>query len=159
MASSPSGRRARRLSWIAVAPLRMNLIDAALHRIATDLDRHGHHWALVGGFAVSARSEPRFTRDVDVAVAVPNDDTAELAVHTLVADGYGIIASIEHDEARRLATIRLSTTQDTPDEDVIVDPGRIMKVRCAGARSGPALEARRGAAPPARSRSPRRCPR
>ncbi len=29
--------------------------------------------ALVGGVAVSVRTEPRFTRDVDLAVAVPDD--------------------------------------------------------------------------------------
>ena len=33
--------------------------------------------ALVGGLAVSARAEPRFTRDVDLAVAVVSDDEAE----------------------------------------------------------------------------------
>lgn len=32
--------------------------------------------ALVGGIAVSTRVEPRFTRDLDFAVAVANDDEA-----------------------------------------------------------------------------------
>jgi hypothetical protein len=32
--------------------------------------------AMVGGLAVSARAEPRFTRDLDFAVAVANDDEA-----------------------------------------------------------------------------------
>jgi hypothetical protein len=27
-------------------------------------------WALIGGLAVSVRAEPRFTRDIDLAVAV-----------------------------------------------------------------------------------------
>jgi predicted nucleotidyltransferase len=31
----------------------------------------------VGGFAVSVRTEPRFTRDIDLVVAVPDDATAE----------------------------------------------------------------------------------
>jgi hypothetical protein len=34
------------------------------------LDDCGLGGALVGGFAVSVRTEPRFTRDVDLAVAV-----------------------------------------------------------------------------------------
>ena len=34
-------------------------------------------WALVGGLAVSARTEPRFTRDIDIVVAVEDDTRAE----------------------------------------------------------------------------------
>lgn len=34
-------------------------------------------WALVGGLAISARIEPRFTRDLDIAIAVENDARAE----------------------------------------------------------------------------------
>jgi hypothetical protein len=99
----------------------VNLVDAALRRIAADLDRDQHRWALVGGFAVSARAEPRFTRDVDVAVAVPDDDTAERIVRGLMSEGYGVVASVEHDEAGRLATIRLSSTESAPEQAVIVD--------------------------------------
>ena len=32
--------------------------------------------AIVGGIAISVRTEPRFTRDLDLAVAVANDDEA-----------------------------------------------------------------------------------
>jgi len=46
----------------------VDAIEAALRRIAVDLDARGRHWALVGGLAVSARAEPRTTRDVDVVV-------------------------------------------------------------------------------------------
>jgi hypothetical protein len=56
----------------------MNRLEAALRRAAEDLDRSGRPWALVGGFAVSARAEPRFTRDVDIAVMVDGDRAAEL---------------------------------------------------------------------------------
>jgi len=44
----------------------VNVLEAALRRVADDLDKSGRLWALVGGFAVSARVEPRFTRDVDM---------------------------------------------------------------------------------------------
>jgi hypothetical protein len=40
----------------------MNPLTAALRRASEDLNRSGLRWALVGGFAVSARAEPRFTR-------------------------------------------------------------------------------------------------
>jgi hypothetical protein len=51
----------------------MNAVEVALRAIAADLDGRKARWALIGGFAVSIRSEPRFTRDVDVAVAVSGD--------------------------------------------------------------------------------------
>jgi predicted nucleotidyltransferase len=96
----------------------MRLAEAALWRAAEDLGRRGLPWALMGGLAVSARAEPRFTRDVDVAVAVPDDRAAEEAVHGLTADGYQILASVEQDAAGRLATIRLASPVA---RDVVVD--------------------------------------
>ncbi len=96
----------------------MNLLEAALRRIASDLQRHHRRWALVGGFAVSARAEPRFTRDIDAAVMVENDADAEGLVRALVADGYELLAAIEQDETGRLATVRLSSP---PGGEVVVD--------------------------------------
>ncbi|WP_433712899.1 nucleotidyl transferase AbiEii/AbiGii toxin family protein [Nocardia sp. CA-084685] len=89
----------------------MNQLEAALRRAASDLRRHGYAWALVGGFAVSARSAPRFTHDIDVAVAVADDRGAEELVRLLIAEGYGFYASVEHDNGR-LATVRLKRAID-----------------------------------------------
>jgi predicted nucleotidyltransferase len=75
---------------------------------------------LVGGFAVSARAEPRFTRDVDIAVAVDDDAGAEALVRALLSAGYRMLASIEHDTSGRLATVRLGCPVGS-DEDVVVD--------------------------------------
>src|SRR5262245_36425381 len=72
----------------------MNLVEAALRRVESDLRQHGYRWALVGGFAVSARAEPRFTRDVDIAVMVSDDAGAEALTRSLLADHYRLIASI-----------------------------------------------------------------
>ena len=55
----------------------MNGLTRALEGIATRLQAAQRRWALVGGFAVSARAEPRTTRDIDVAVAVTDDSDAE----------------------------------------------------------------------------------
>ncbi|MGH8938524.1 MAG: nucleotidyl transferase AbiEii/AbiGii toxin family protein, partial [Actinomycetes bacterium] len=63
----------------------MNRIEAALRGIASDLDVLHIRWALVGGFAVSVRTEPRFTRDIDVAVLVDDDPGAERLVRSLIA--------------------------------------------------------------------------
>ena len=38
----------------------MTAVDSALRRIVADLELSGQRFALVGGFAVSARTEPRF---------------------------------------------------------------------------------------------------
>lgn len=85
----------------------MNWLEAALRRAADDLNRSGRRWALVGGFAVSVRVEPRFTRDVDVVVMVDGDPAAEELVRSLMLNGYVLFSSLEHDSGR-LATVRLS---------------------------------------------------
>lgn len=95
----------------------MNYVEAALRAVVVDLDRHGAAWVLVGGFAVSARAEPRFTRDIDIAVAVSDDDMAETLVRELVVDGYRVLASIEQDATARLATVRLARGR----EGVVID--------------------------------------
>lgn len=96
----------------------MNLLEAALRRVAADLEYQGRHWALIGGFAVSARAEPRFTRDIDAAVAVADDADSESLVRQLLADRYRLLASVEQDETGRLATVRLGSPLSG---DVVVD--------------------------------------
>jgi len=80
---------------------------AVLRRAADELDRLRVPWALVGGLAVSARAEPRFTRDVDLAVSVADDARAEALVADLGAAGFRILSSLEQDVVGRLATVRL----------------------------------------------------
>ena len=89
----------------------MNRLEAALRQAAADLTRYDHRWALVGGFAVSARAQPRFTSDVDVAVAVDDDARAEELVRTLLRDEYSLFGTVEHDNGR-LATVRLKRQVD-----------------------------------------------
>ena len=91
----------------------MNRLAAALARLAGDVGRHGREIALVGGLAVSARAEPRLTRDVDLAVAVARDAEAEALVQALVADGYATLALVEQEATHRLATVRLSVPGET----------------------------------------------
>jgi hypothetical protein len=58
-------------------------LEAALRQVQTDLTRARVAFALIGGLAVSARTEPRFTRDADLAVAVASDAQAEALIHDL----------------------------------------------------------------------------
>ena len=53
------------------------LVEQELRRAVADLDALRVRWALVGGLAISVRSVPRFTKDLDLAVAVVNDSEAE----------------------------------------------------------------------------------
>lgn len=81
----------------------------SLRRVANDLDAVGAAWALVGGLAVSARAEPRFTRDVDICVAVSDDTAAEQLVAVLSPRGYAVAAIVEHTHQARLSTVRLAS--------------------------------------------------
>jgi predicted nucleotidyltransferase len=82
-------------------------LQEALGRLVADLRELDFDWAVVGGLAVSARAEPRTTRDVDVAVAVDGDRQAEQVVSRLTARGYLIEAVLEHKLTGRMATVRL----------------------------------------------------
>ena len=86
----------------------MTSLEAALRRIDRDLAQARHPFALVGGLAVSARTEPRFTRDADLAVAVGSDSEAEALVLALRTGGYRIASVLEQETVGRLATVRLA---------------------------------------------------
>ena len=86
----------------------MNSLETLLRRMATVFHERGQPWALVGGLAVSVRTEPRFTRDLDLAVAVADDDAAEALVHNLHGVGFQTLATVEQEATHRLATARLA---------------------------------------------------
>jgi len=66
----------------------------------------------VGGLAVSARAEPRTTRDVDIAVAVAGDAEAESALFRLQGYGFSVVSVVEQSARGRLATARLRPSAD-----------------------------------------------
>jgi hypothetical protein len=67
---------------------------------------------LVGGFAVSVRTEPRFTRDLDLAVAVANDQEAERLIYELSQQGFQVLATVEQEMRHHLARVRLHYGQE-----------------------------------------------
>ena len=85
----------------------MTLLAKLLERIAGDLTNAGASFALVGGLAVGIRTAPRFTTDIDLAIAVSNDKEAEDVIGYLIRYGYRPVAEIDHDLPGRLATMRL----------------------------------------------------
>jgi hypothetical protein len=82
-------------------------LAATCRLILDQAQRQGVDLALVGGFAVSVRTEPRFTRDIDVVVSVSDDAEAEAFVGALIADGHELLATVEQEAVGRLATARL----------------------------------------------------
>jgi hypothetical protein len=69
---------------------------------------------------VSARAEPRTTRDVDVVVDVRDDADAEALVLDLQTGGFRVLAAVEQDNAHRLATARLVAPGGT-ERGVVID--------------------------------------
>ena len=98
----------------------MNRLQAALANIGRQLDQRGFGWALVGGLAVSVRADPRFTRDVDLAVAVEGDPQAERLIADLRSVGYEVLETVEQQETKRFATARLLPPGGGPG-GVVVD--------------------------------------
>lgn len=84
-------------------PVVLEALAAAAHALRQRKER----FALVGGLAVSIHGEVRFTRDVDLAVVVADDEAAERLVYGLRAEGFQPFASVEHGERERLSTVRL----------------------------------------------------
>lgn len=94
-------------------------LSDTLIRVATDLQALKVPWALVGGLAVSAWTEPRTTRDVDVAVAVESDEDGEAVVRSMVARGYRIVQPLDQGPQGRLWGVRLMVAGRP--EHVLVD--------------------------------------
>jgi hypothetical protein len=98
-------------------------LEAGLRRVLGDLSALGSKCAVVGGIAVGAHTIPRFTRDVDLAVAVADDRSAEALVASLMQRGYRVLAVLEHRDTKRLATARmlLPAEPDAATEAPVVD--------------------------------------
>lgn len=90
----------------------MTELESTLRRVVADLSRARAGFALVGGLAVSVRTEPRFTRDADLAVAVGTDAEAEALVQRMRAEDYRVESLVEQDAVGRLATARLTRSSD-----------------------------------------------
>lgn len=90
----------------------MTTLESRLRSVVAALDAAGVGCALVGGLAVSIRTEPRFTRDADLAVAVASDLEAEALIRHLRGAGHEVEALVEQDAVGRLATVRLGDAAD-----------------------------------------------
>jgi hypothetical protein len=92
-------------------------VESAFRTAVANLDALKLRWALIGGLAVSVRSVPRFTKDLDFAIAVANDSEAEDVVHRLRGRGYEPVEVLEQEYVERLSGVRL----ERRGSDVIMD--------------------------------------
>lgn len=70
-------------------------------------------WALIGGLAVSVYGEPRFTRDIDIAIRVDDDVEAEAFIRAWTSRNFIIDTVIEQDVTGRMATVRSRRSRDS----------------------------------------------
>ena len=98
----------------------MTRLLAVLQHTAAILRESARPFALVGGLAVSVRVEPRFTRDIDLAVAVADDAAAEQLVDELQTRGFALQLSLEQRALGRLAAVRMTPPGETA-EGIVVD--------------------------------------
>ncbi|MDY0004525.1 MAG: hypothetical protein RBU30_24730, partial [Polyangia bacterium] len=75
----------------------MTTVVSALWRVTDLLGEAGAPYALVGGYAVAVRAEPRFTKDVDLVVSVTDDAHAESLVGMFRGHGYRVLAIVEQE--------------------------------------------------------------
>jgi len=66
----------------------VNRLQSALTHLGADLTALDLRWALVGGWAVTIRAQPRLTDDLDVVIAVSGDREAERVAFALLNRGY-----------------------------------------------------------------------
>ncbi len=85
----------------------MTPIASDVVRVLSEISAEGFSCALVGGLAVSARVDPRMTRDIDLAVSVRDDREAEVLVRRLTNRGYRLRALVEQEAVGRLSAARL----------------------------------------------------
>jgi hypothetical protein len=119
MAGDTPRRREGRWPAAVAVPETSTRILTVLRRTATVLQDRKRPFALVGGLAVSVRVEPRFTRDIDLAVAVANDANASPSALALgrpprvnadLADGADVIRQVRDaaDHAAQLNVLHVS---------------------------------------------------
>jgi len=91
----------------------------ALREVFATLNDLGVDGALLGGLAVSVWTDPRFTRDIDLAVAVSSDVDAERMIYSMQQRGYRLSATVEQTATSRLATARMLAPGESEDGLVV----------------------------------------
>lgn len=85
---------------------------------------------------MAARTEPRFTRDLDIVVSVDTDSQALDVVRRLRASGYQVEAVVEQTAVSRLAAVRLRPpgSHEEPVVDLLFASSGVEREVAAGAQ-------------------------
>ena len=100
-------------------------VESALRRAVADLNALKAQWALIGGLAVSDRWVPRFTKDLDFAVAVAGDPEAEDVVHRLGGGGYRPVELLEQEYVKRMSGVGQARGFNR-EQDVVADLDKLI---------------------------------
>jgi len=71
------------------------------------LDSLGVSFCIVGGFGVSVRTEPRFTRDLDFVVATGGEISAEQLIQHFIRDRWVVAGVVEREATGEVAITQL----------------------------------------------------
>lgn len=85
----------------------MRQLEQVTRAVVTWLLENGSRHALIGGLAVSFRTIERFTKDVDLVIAVENDQQAEACVREIAGLGFQVQTLLENTKHGRIATVRM----------------------------------------------------
>lgn len=87
----------------------MNVGELELHsqRAINLLTQLGVRFAVVGGLAVSFQAMERLTKDLDLVVAVQDDQESQKIVFEFSQLGYLTADVFEHEDSKRMATVRM----------------------------------------------------
>lgn len=87
----------------------MNVGELELHsqRAINLLTQLGVRFAVVGGLAVSFQAMERLTKDLDLVVAVQDDQESQKIVFEFSQLGYLTADVFEHEHSKRMATVRM----------------------------------------------------
>jgi hypothetical protein len=94
-----------------------SILPLILKAASQDLTGAGVNFAVVGGLAIGARVQLRYTQDVDLVVAVDDQAHAEAVGGYLIRYGYRPMMELDHTSTGRLATLRLLSPHLPPDTD------------------------------------------
>ena len=95
-------------------------LERLFQRVVDDLESLKIRYAVIGGFAVSARASPRLTADIDFSVLVDSEKHAESILQELIGRSYVPLQFLENRETKRLASARLGVTRQK-DSDPRID--------------------------------------
>ena len=85
----------------------MRQLEEVTREVVTWLTANQFGYALIGGLAVSFRTIERLTKDIDLVIAVENDQQAESCVRELAGLGYQVQSLLEQTKHGRIATVRM----------------------------------------------------